>query len=182
MISSALPNMSSFDAESITNKEGRPSRLDEEEPMDEVIPPAGRGILGGFPPFLFVVLLFAAVGIESIVRYRTQTRVMEEHQRLDMDLGQQDRWLAIASFVIFTFLFVTKHKVLFARFLSFVASSSNQSSRRDQSELWTLHGAQYDLYDFMDRHPGGKEAIELGKGRDCTALFESYHPFTSHPR
>jgi hypothetical protein len=114
------------------------------------------------------------VGIESILRYRTQTRAVEEHPRLDMDLGQQDRCLAIVSFVIFTFLFVTKHKVLFARFPSYLASSANQSSRRDQSESWTLHGAQYDLYDFMDRHSGGKEAIELGKGRDCTALFESY--------
>lgn len=25
---------------------------------------------------------------------------------------------------------------------------------------------------------GGDSAILLGQGRDCTALFESYHPFT----
>jgi hypothetical protein len=31
----------------------------------------------------------------------------------------------------------------------------------------------------VERHPGGAEAILLGKGRDCTALVESYHPFSS---
>jgi hypothetical protein len=174
--------MPSVDAKSITTyKEGTPVCLDREEPMDEAISPACSGIRGRYPPVLFV-LLFAGVGIESIARYCMKTSVMQEHPRLDIDLGQQGRWLAIVSFVIFTFLLVINHKVLIARFLSFVASSSNQSSRRDQSELWTIHGAKYDLCDFMDRHPGGKEAIELGKGRDCTALFESYHPFTIHPR
>lgn len=45
---------------------------------------------------------------------------------------------------------------------------------------WVIHGVSYDLTNFMHRHPGGREAIELGKGRsDCTALFESYHPFTT---
>jgi hypothetical protein len=41
-----------------------------------------------------------------------------------------------------------------------------------------IHGVNFDLSDFVHRHPGGIEAIELGRGRDCTALFESYHPFT----
>lgn len=48
--------------------------------------------------------------------------------------------------------------------------------------LWTIHGNEYDLSDFVKRHPGGEEAILLGRGRDCTALFESYHPFTNHHR
>lgn len=48
--------------------------------------------------------------------------------------------------------------------------------------LWTIHGKDYDLSDFVERHPGGKEAILLGRGRDCTALFESYHPFTNRHR
>ena len=48
--------------------------------------------------------------------------------------------------------------------------------------LWTIHGEDYDLNDFIHRHPGGKEAILLGRGRDCTALFESYHPFTTRHR
>jgi Cytochrome b5-like Heme/Steroid binding domain len=45
--------------------------------------------------------------------------------------------------------------------------------------LWWIHGNGYDLQDFVERHPGGREAIMLGKGRDCTALVESYHAFSS---
>ena len=40
---------------------------------------------------------------------------------------------------------------------------------------WYLHGKAYDFSPFASRHPGGAQAINLGKGRDCTALFESYH-------
>lgn len=29
---------------------------------------------------------------------------------------------------------------------------------------------------------GGADALALARGRDCTALFESYHPFTDKPR
>ena len=46
-------------------------------------------------------------------------------------------------------------------------------------ELWWIHGNGYDLNPFVERHPGGLEAILLGKGRDCTALVESYHAFSS---
>jgi cytochrome b involved in lipid metabolism len=57
-----------------------------------------------------------------------------------------------------------------------IAKSSEQFQR--ESLLWWIHGKGYDLDDFVRRHPGGTEAILLGKGRDCTALFESYHAFT----
>ena len=50
---------------------------------------------------------------------------------------------------------------------------------KDKSELWNIYGTFYNLEEFVTRHPGGVNAIELGKGRDCTALFESYHPFTN---
>lgn len=33
----------------------------------------------------------------------------------------------------------------------------------------------YDLTSFIDRHPAGNWLINLAIGRDCTALFESYH-------
>jgi cytochrome b involved in lipid metabolism len=49
----------------------------------------------------------------------------------------------------------------------------------DSSHLWRIYGQAYDLSDYVNIHPGGKEAILLGRGRpDCTALFESYHPFS----
>jgi cytochrome b involved in lipid metabolism len=43
-----------------------------------------------------------------------------------------------------------------------------------------IHGALYDLEEFVSWHPGGRETILLGKGRDCTALFESYHAFAKN--
>lgn len=53
------------------------------------------------------------------------------------------------------------------------------STNVDVSELWQIHGRYYDISDsFVKVHPGGSHAILLGKGKDCTALFESYHPFT----
>jgi hypothetical protein len=47
--------------------------------------------------------------------------------------------------------------------------------------LWIIHGVTYDLSDYVAHHPGGAEALRLGQGRDCTALFESYHPFSTRP-
>eukprot|EP00484_Ammonia_sp_Unknown_P014921 CAMPEP_0197080042 /NCGR_PEP_ID=MMETSP1384-20130603/213932_1 /TAXON_ID=29189 /ORGANISM="Ammonia sp." /LENGTH=463 /DNA_ID=CAMNT_0042518923 /DNA_START=32 /DNA_END=1423 /DNA_ORIENTATION=- len=43
------------------------------------------------------------------------------------------------------------------------------------ARYWYLYGEAHDFSDFISRHPGGQQAICLGRGRDCTALFESYH-------
>jgi len=48
--------------------------------------------------------------------------------------------------------------------------------------LWHIHGNSYDLSPFVDKHPGGRLAILSGRGRDCTALFESYHPWNDKHR
>lgn len=42
-------------------------------------------------------------------------------------------------------------------------------------ELWTVHNRRYDMRGFAAAHPGGAAAIALGRGRNCTELFESYH-------
>lgn len=42
---------------------------------------------------------------------------------------------------------------------------------------WYLHGIPYDFTGFVKNHPGGIKAIMLGRGRDCTAMFESYHTY-----
>ncbi len=55
-----------------------------------------------------------------------------------------------------------------------------KSAKPLDEDLWWIHGNGYDLQAFVERHPGGKEAILLGKGRDCTALVESYHAFSPH--
>lgn len=41
--------------------------------------------------------------------------------------------------------------------------------------IWTIHGNEYDLSNFVDIHPDGNRAILSGRGRDCTEMFESYH-------
>eukprot|EP00933_Yihiella_yeosuensis_P043764 TRINITY_DN38716_c0_g1_i1.p1 TRINITY_DN38716_c0_g1~~TRINITY_DN38716_c0_g1_i1.p1 ORF type:complete len:436 (+),score=80.17 TRINITY_DN38716_c0_g1_i1:73-1380(+) len=48
--------------------------------------------------------------------------------------------------------------------------------------LWYIHGNSYDLSGFVDKHPGGRMALLTGRGRDCTALFESYHPWNDKHR
>lgn len=65
--------------------------------------------------------------------------------------------------------------------VSLTAASSSMSTSSESSKtknLWWIHGNGYDLEDFVKSHPGGVEAILLGKGRDCTALVESYHAFS----
>jgi len=53
---------------------------------------------------------------------------------------------------------------------------------KNPGEMWVIHGQSYDLSGFVDRHPGGRLAILSGRGRDCTALFESYHPWNDRHR
>ncbi|GIL83331.1 hypothetical protein Vretimale_11317 [Volvox reticuliferus] len=42
-------------------------------------------------------------------------------------------------------------------------------------DYWVIHGQVYDLASYVAKHPGGVDAILLGRGRDCTELFEQYH-------
>ena len=58
------------------------------------------------------------------------------------------------------------------------SSDSHHDNEFNGKNLWWIHGKGYDLMDFVNSHPGGVEAILLGKGRDCTALVESYHAFS----
>ena len=43
------------------------------------------------------------------------------------------------------------------------------------ADLWLIHGRYYDLSSYVQQHPGGAHMILLGKGKDCTELFESVH-------
>ena len=46
--------------------------------------------------------------------------------------------------------------------------------------MWAINGNYYDLTDFIDKHPGGKEILLKTKDEDdITALFESYHAFSN---
>ncbi|CAM9130709.1 unnamed protein product [Choristocarpus tenellus] len=37
----------------------------------------------------------------------------------------------------------------------------------------------YNITPFLHYHPGGVETVMRGAGRDCTALFDKYHPWVS---
>mmetsp|Transcript_21070 Transcript_21070/g.55448 ORF Transcript_21070/g.55448 Transcript_21070/m.55448 type:complete len:552 (-) Transcript_21070:212-1867(-) len=50
-----------------------------------------------------------------------------------------------------------------------------ETDRPIPQHVWRIHGRDYDLTGFVDDHPGGVHMIMLGKGTDCTNLFESYH-------
>lgn len=41
--------------------------------------------------------------------------------------------------------------------------------------LWRVHDKLYDLTEFIDSHPGGKQWLELTKGVDITEQFETHH-------
>jgi hypothetical protein len=41
--------------------------------------------------------------------------------------------------------------------------------------LWRIHDKLYDLTDFIQRHPGGAEWLEVTKGIDITEQFETHH-------
>jgi len=50
-----------------------------------------------------------------------------------------------------------------------------------ESAWVSLNGKVYDVTQFIPNHPGGKEYLLISAGRDCTDLFNSYHPFTKKP-
>lgn len=52
----------------------------------------------------------------------------------------------------------------------------------EESAWIAIDGLVYDVTEFVDRHPGGKEILLLCVGREATDLFNSYHPFTNAPR
>ncbi|XP_055547327.1 cytochrome b5-related protein-like [Wyeomyia smithii] len=41
--------------------------------------------------------------------------------------------------------------------------------------LWRIHDTLYDLTQFIDRHPGGAEWLQMTKGTDITEAFETHH-------
>lgn len=52
----------------------------------------------------------------------------------------------------------------------------------EESAWIAIDGKVYDVTDFVDRHPGGREMLLLSVGREASDLFKSYHPFTDTPR
>ncbi|XP_025420730.1 cytochrome b5-related protein-like [Sipha flava] len=42
-------------------------------------------------------------------------------------------------------------------------------------DLWRIHDGLYNLEQWIPKHPGGRQWLEITKGTDITELFESYH-------
>jgi cytochrome b involved in lipid metabolism len=52
-----------------------------------------------------------------------------------------------------------------------------------EESVWvSVEGKVLDLTNWLNSHPGGKDMLLLMAGRDATAAFQSYHPFTDKPR
>jgi len=49
--------------------------------------------------------------------------------------------------------------------------------------LWEIRGRKYDLEEFLPRHPGGRELLEMVRGKgDITETFELHHPLADPER
>jgi cytochrome b involved in lipid metabolism len=67
-----------------------------------------------------------------------------------------------------------------SKFPSASPKSVNQWLQRkkldDNAEgLWRVHDKLYDLINFIQRHPGGADWLQLTQGTDITELFETHH-------
>lgn len=56
------------------------------------------------------------------------------------------------------------------------------TSPPDPTRLWQIHGRYYDLEPFLLEHPGGRRFLEVVRGTDCTAVFESTHLHDRMPK
>lgn len=86
-------------------------------------------------------------------------------------------WALVAPMWLITSCFF----VLLPRLLRWIEAKLRArqiESFRKSSAVWTIHSRQYDLTKWLHNHPGGAWALELGRNRDCTCLFESYHVFS----
>lgn len=50
----------------------------------------------------------------------------------------------------------------------------------EKKRYWYIHGQAYDLQNFINQHPGGRDALLMSRGLNCTGLFETYH-FKNRP-
>lgn len=51
------------------------------------------------------------------------------------------------------------------------------SKRRDDNAegLWRIHDELFDLINFIPKHPGGADWLQMTQGTDITELFETHH-------
>ena len=52
---------------------------------------------------------------------------------------------------------------------------SSKKNNDGAEGLWRINNKLYDLINFVRRHPGGSDWLELTRGTDITELFETHH-------
>ena len=58
-------------------------------------------------------------------------------------------------------------------------SMEEVAQHKAENDCWTVfQGKVYDITEYAKVHPGGRK-IFLGKGKDCTKLYEQYHPWVN---
>ncbi|OCF35395.1 L-lactate dehydrogenase [Kwoniella heveanensis BCC8398] len=56
-------------------------------------------------------------------------------------------------------------------------SSKEILDKKDGEEVWVvIEGEVYDMTEFLDEHPGGREIIENNRSKDVTYIFKPRHP------
>ncbi|XP_072161439.1 cytochrome b5-related protein [Bemisia tabaci] len=53
--------------------------------------------------------------------------------------------------------------------------NNGKKTMHSHERLWRIHDGLYDLSGYIDKHPGGRQWLEITKGTDCTEAFESHH-------
>ena len=56
---------------------------------------------------------------------------------------------------------------------------SEVAQHRKKDDCWTVYkGKVYNITSYIERHPGGNK-IMAGAGKDCTKLYQKFHPWVS---
>jgi len=51
---------------------------------------------------------------------------------------------------------------------------------KTDEDAWTvLRGRVYNISPYIRFHPGGRDMLMKGAGRDCTSLFNKYHAWVN---
>lgn len=60
-------------------------------------------------------------------------------------------------------------------------SAAELAIHNEIGDVWlALNGAVYDVSHYVDFHPGGRDEMMRGAGRDATVLFLSYHSWVNY--
>jgi len=83
--------------------------------------------------------------------------------------------ISFVLFIVCVLIYVGMSHCICSRHLRRLRCHPKREASSRLEHIWTIHNKRYDLRGFVNQHPGGIDAISLGQGRNCTALWESYH-------